>query len=161
MSWESERTKRQLELLAAQFVNDSNFLAWVLYTYQKQERLSEEKFLNHLNIHKTQYARLALCRRPDPDLADFAQQAHQIAEYVGIDLDILTRIIREVDSLAAMQNLPDAEAQGYEDKGTILNRTPGLLFAARDRSESEPSGNKQPDTSDEDQQPGEHDVDKQ
>jgi hypothetical protein len=132
----SSRVTEQLAGLAHRLQDNPDFMAYVLAIYKKQERLSEGTLTEHLSTTPAKLTRLALCRRPDSNSHKFADQVRQIAAYTGIDAAQVANIIRQVDSLKKLYERPKILDSGEAD---IPRRQlqPGLLAAARDRSESE------------------------
>jgi hypothetical protein len=121
--------------LAAGLENDTAFMAHVLARYRQFEGLDQTTLAEELGIPLFLLARLALCRRPDADSPNFIDEVNEIADFVLADEMKLIRIIREVDSLTALDN----RANNLETEEAVLeNRfAAGILAAARDRSEDE------------------------
>ena len=76
-------------------------MAYVLTTYQRQERLSDDALSQYLNATPAAMPRLALCKRPASDSPQFADQIRQIADYAGVDAVQLANMVRQVSSLDA------------------------------------------------------------
>jgi hypothetical protein len=119
--------------LAERLNSNSSYMAWVLKTYQKQERASEAKVLEVLNTTINMLYRLAICKRPDTNKPDFAYEILQVAKYTSIDPMRLANFIRQVESLEVFGVLPSAQEQ-EADNGKVPARV-GVLTATRDRDE--------------------------
>lgn len=126
---------KQLAGLANRLRHDSAFMANVLATYQKQERLSDEALVAQLRSTPEMMVRLALCKRPEATSSRFADQVRQIAAYTSLDAAQLAYIIRQVDSLAKLSEQPKVTRPGTSNAKTA-RFYPGLLAAARDRTEA-------------------------
>lgn len=131
MSMEADPTKLLLAL-SRRLQGDPKFMAHVLAAYSEQEGISEDELSRELDAVPELLIRLALCKRPDADSEDFAEQVQRLSDYTLIDEDLLTHVIRQVDSLAALAEYPGtAEPEvGTETPG---NLGLGVLAAARDR----------------------------
>jgi hypothetical protein len=110
-------------------------MASILATYQSQERLDEIELAHRLSIDVTQVPRLALCKRPLSESSGFAEQVRQIASYTGSDQTALAQIIRQVDALEQLHDLPATDIVETEERH--LPSPSGLMAAARDREESD------------------------
>lgn len=126
---------KQLAGLARRLQNDPAFMASILATYQRQERLSDEALAAQLQTTPEMVVRLALCKRPDARSPQFADQARQIATYTNIDAGQLAQIVRRVDSLMKLAQKPKA-SQSEEAAPQRKQLYHGLMTAARDRTES-------------------------
>jgi hypothetical protein len=149
----SEQTLGQLQKLADQLKTNQDFMAWVLEQYKKQERFSENQLIEKIGANSLTYLRLALCKRPDTNSSDFGLKVRLIAQYTQLDLEKIVRILRQVDSLQALSQIPQ-ETTEEQQKATFRS---GLLAAARDKEEQPPSDSKD-DPSTEDGSKGEDDV---
>jgi hypothetical protein len=131
----SSNVPRQMSGLARRLRDNPNFMARVLAVYQEQERLGDDALAEHLHTTPATLARLAVCKRPDSSSPQFADQVRQISTYTNIDPAQLANIVRQVDSLEKLSELPRMNAPEEADapQGWLQ---PGLLAAARDRSES-------------------------
>ena len=131
MSEASGQTLEQLQILAKRLRTNQGYMAWVLGRYQKQERLSDIQLEERLEISPGMHARLAICKRPDTNSPDFGKQVTQIAQFVSLDPTRLASLVRQVESLAAFEKVPeptDSEAQAHSPNA-------GLFAAARDRAD--------------------------
>lgn len=131
----SSNVFKQLAGLASRLQNDPAFMASILAAYQKQERLSDETLAAQLKSTPEMMVRLALCKRPEATSSRFADQVRQIAAYTNLDAAQLAHIIRQVDSLAKLSEQPKATRPGVTS-ATTGQFYPGLLAAARDRTEA-------------------------
>lgn len=127
---------KQLAGLASRLQNDPAFMASILAAYQKQERLSDETLAAQLKSTPEMMVRLALCKRPESTSSRFADQVRQIAAYTNLDAAQLAQIIRQVDSLAKLSERPKAP-QSEATSAKTVRFYPGLLAAARDRTEAD------------------------
>ncbi len=123
------RTLHQLSLMATKLQNDPTTMAWIISTYQKQERLSWDKISNILGTTEDALVKLALCKRPNTNSSDFSQQVAQLAQYTNIDLVLLTNMIRQVESVTVLS--------GRASASNVTGQTSAQLgfSAARDKSE--------------------------
>jgi hypothetical protein len=118
-----------MQLLAEKLRGDPDFMAFVLDQFCRQEGISILELPDALGIMPEMVTRLALCRRPNPDTADFAKGIHEIADYTLADEAVLANIIRRVSSV---HSLGSANEEAF-------------LAAARDRG----LGKKEPESQDE------------
>ncbi|MBE7556753.1 MAG: hypothetical protein HS126_37380 [Anaerolineales bacterium] len=111
-------------------------MAQVLAAYQKQERLSDQALIAHLNTTSKMLTRLALCKKPDPNSSEFANQIRQIASYTEIEVAQIASIVRQVESLQklAERSEPNVPQDTTAHQPQLRK---GLLAAARDRTEAE------------------------
>lgn len=127
-----QETTNPLSGLALKLQRDPRFMAYVLVTYQRQESLSDEQLAVVLGTLPELIARLALCRRPAASAPQFAEQVRELADYTLTDEAQLAGILRQVDGLERLVELPRVTPEGEAQTGLLL---PGLLAAARDREE--------------------------
>jgi hypothetical protein len=149
----SANASRYLAGLARRLKDNPDFMAYVLSVYQTQERLDDTALAERLGTSLDMLSRLALCKRPSTKPEQFADQVRQITVYVGIDSGVLANVIRQVDSLEALER--QATALDSDRQATYRSHTEaGLLAAARDRSEaySEESPSSEQESSAEDEQ---------
>jgi hypothetical protein len=104
------------------------FMAYVLARYQDQEGLSDEDLANLLGTLPDLVCRLAMCRKPEADSANFAESVRQIADYTLVDESLLANIIRQVSGLEALSKFSQQK----------------LLSAARDRGDADPDEQSSP-----------------
>ena len=127
----------QLSGLARRLQNNPGFMAQVLAAYQRQERLSDQALMAHLNTTSKMLTRLALCKKPDLNSSEFANQIRQIASYTEIEATQIANIVRQVESLQKLaERLEPNVPQETTTHQPQLRE--GLLAAARDRAEAEP-----------------------
>lgn len=124
------RTIRQLQMMAAKLQNNQSYMAWVLFTYQKQERISINKLVEAFNTNDEFLAKLALCKKPNTQSKSFREQINQISQYTGIDTFLLVKIIRQVESVEQLSSIPNDEIQ-QTSKAIQFG-----FAAARDKEES-------------------------
>jgi hypothetical protein len=134
----SSTTSEQLAALVKRLEKNRKYMAWILASYQRQEKISENKLLEKLQISHDVLLRLAMCISPNSESAEFHAQVAQVASYCNIDNSLLTNIIRQVESLDALSSQPTV------NDGFIVG-SPGVFAAARDnekiRNSISPSDN--------------------
>jgi hypothetical protein len=150
MSEDIKRTLEQLQMLSWRLRTDSRYMAWILTTYQIQERISDQKLKELLELSTLSFVRLSLCKRPNGNSPDFWMKVSQIAQYVSIDPVRLANIIRQVESLDELSKMPDS----ITNEKPAVSFKSGLLAAARDREDQE-GGSEKPSQS---QETGEEDA---
>ena len=123
------RTLHQLRLMATKFQDDPSTMAWIISTYQKQEKISFFRLSEILRTTETALAKLALCKRPDTSSDEFGRQVEQIADHTKIDLVLLTNLIRQVESVTAFSEKPGT------NNSVLQNNVQTSYSAARDKSE--------------------------
>jgi len=126
-------TTRHLARLAEKLRADPAYMAGTLFAFQMQEKLDDAELARSLKLQLDQLPRLALCKRPLPRNDSFAEQVRQIANYSGADPVTLVQIIRQVDSLEQMKNLPSTTQMVTQN--SALPSPSGLVAAARDTEE--------------------------
>ena len=127
--------------LARRLRNDPRYMAYVLAEYQTQEKLTDEDLWLELGAVPLLAARLSLCKRPDTESLDFAEQVREIADFSLVDEAKLAHVLRQVDAVEKLAGRP-ASLSAPEVAGQ--HALPGLLAAARDRDE-ESEGEEQRD----------------
>jgi hypothetical protein len=127
----SERTLQQIQIMARKLQDNPSYMAWTISKFQRQEKLSTQNLLNLLDTTEESLAKLALCKRPDPNSTDFSKQIRQISDHTSIDPLILAKLIRQSDSVTA---LAGKRSTNLESKTTASQLG---LAAARDRTEEE------------------------
>lgn len=133
-----------LKQLADRLKDNRDYMAWVLATYQRSERIDEEHLRAYLGANPEMLVRLATCKCPDPATADFAYQVRAIADYTQLDPVIVAHMIQQALALDTFTNISYQQKEHSEWATGLL---PGMLSAARDRAEDEaednsPSANK-------------------
>jgi hypothetical protein len=129
----SEAT-RQLENLARRLGDNPEYMSFVLATYVKQEKLTDEDLAARLDSTPAMIARLKLCKRPNSKSAQFSNHVRQIAAYTNTDVARLANILRQIDSLEQLSQQPKVAGSKAADAEQMPLRS-GLLAAARDREE--------------------------
>ncbi len=117
--------------LAARLEADPKFMANVLHKYQRQEKLSRDEIIQKFEISHEQFAQLALCKRPNAGAENFALQTRKISSVTGVNVGIIVGIIRQVDSLEALQHQSNPQETTVSNRQTIPHL--GTFAAARDR----------------------------
>jgi hypothetical protein len=133
----SSGVNEQLQGLARRLQDDPDFMAYVLVSYQEQERLSDDALAEYLSTTQAMLSRLALCRRPASNSPQFADEIRQIADYTNIDATHLANMVRQVSSLEKLAERPVGSRSQAEVASRKMQLQPGLLSAARDQDESE------------------------
>lgn len=96
-----------------------------LHEFRMLHDASDEELASFLECSEDALICLALCRRPDPDGPSFRVEIHQIASHCRANPQQLAKMVREVDSLRTIRELPP--------RMPLVSHQPGLLAAARDR----------------------------
>lgn len=131
-----QTTPNLLKALARKLRGNPRYLAYVLDAYRRQESLSDEELAETLGTLPELVVRLETCLRPDADSPRFAEQVSELADFSLTDEAQLAGILRQVDSLEKLAELPyaAAEVEGRADAPSGLKLS-GLLAAARDRED--------------------------
>ncbi len=103
----ADESYRMLTLLAERLEDNPKFIAHLLGKHRHQEGKSREAQQEMLGVNDLGFVRLALCRRPAAEQAEFRIQCEQIARYTGADLGALVQIIRRVDAVQSMERRAD------------------------------------------------------
>ncbi len=105
-------------------------LGFDLNEYRNMHEVSEDDLASLLRCSRDALVCVAFCRRPDPNTPTFRAEVEQIASHCGADSQTLAKILREVDTLRTMRDLPTP----------VLGQTAqsGLMAAARDRKRRVP-----------------------
>ncbi len=123
----TETKTEALRLLARRLEGNADFMASALALYRKQDRMDDRALAEQLGTSEDMLLRLALCKRPQSESPQFADQVRQMAQYVRIEAGRLANLLREIESLEQFSQLPEARQAPLGS---------GLLAAARDRDES-------------------------
>jgi hypothetical protein len=120
-----------LDRLAARLKTERGFMASALAALLAKDGLTEPRLAQRLRMPAANLARLALCRRPRADQADFVDQVRQIALYAGADANQLARLIRQAEALENQAAAQKAPAPKPGDAGWLprLGALPGLAEA--------------------------------
>lgn len=90
----------------------SDYFAFLLFEYQKLEKMNSEELRKFLESTEDNYFRLAFCRVPDANTHDFGERISRIADYANIPKAKLIKIIRRVNAIHAIsestKGLPEA-----------------------------------------------------
>ena len=114
LRWAAKRAAEQPQLLG-----------YELREYRVLNNASEDKLATVLGCSRDALVCLALCRRPDPSASSFRDDVEQIAMHCGANAQKLAALLREVDSLRTIRQVPAPHH--------LAAVRPGLLAAARDR----------------------------
>lgn len=92
------------------------YLAYYLVQYQQQEELTEEAMMEFVGCSDEDYYRLALCKVPDTQGADFAVRLDRVAAYAGASTVQVAQVIRQVAALEALRAAlqPDRQDEALE-----------------------------------------------
>ena len=123
-----------LATLTQRLANDTNYMAHAFALYKSQEGFDDEDLANYFNAFPEQVIRLGLCKRPEPDAPDFADQIRLLGDFSLIDEALLAHVIRQVDSLKQLSQNPML-AESTTNRGPEFRHLEGTLAAARDRDE--------------------------
>lgn len=103
---------------------DAFFLGSALAEYRAMHGIDDRRLAEMLQCTVEALARLALCRRPDDQVAKFREEVQCIATFASCSVERLVQLLREVAAVASLRKEgSDASSQG-------------LLMAARDRKDS-------------------------
>ena len=119
---ESNETPILLRYAAKRAATNRFFLAGYLNEFSSIRGITDEDLAQFLGCKPEHLPKLALCRRPDPDSPSFRSDVEQIATVFNMQPEHLARLIREVDTLKALE---EARAKRKEVPD-------GLLAVARD-----------------------------
>jgi hypothetical protein len=119
---------------ARRLQSNPRFMAYVLHAYCQQEGFEFGELAGELGIAPEMLVRLALCRRPPGDAPSFAEQVRTIADYTLTDDAQLANILRQVESLEKLAQIPVPLA-APEAESLAIEIPSGLLAAARDHEE--------------------------
>ena len=134
-STETPSSSELLVGLVARLERNPAFMANVLAIYRKQERISIVTLAQELETTPDTLTRLALCKRPDSNSFNFADQVRQLSKFTDIDAMQIANILRQVESLDAVKQPP--QLVQLDDTGERIQQVGhGLLAAARDDDES-------------------------
>lgn len=125
-----------MSALARRLRHDPRYMAYVLASYQTQEKLTDEELGLELGLLPLLAVRLSLCKRPDSMSPDFADQVREIADFTLVDEEKLAHVLRQVDAVAKLTGRPTALFVPEQESRHPLA---GLLAAARDRDGDEES----------------------
>jgi hypothetical protein len=86
-------------------------LAWAFARYQRSHHLTTASMADWLGLPPTQLAPLALCRRPESQLACFGAEVNRLADLTGCDSQRLTALLREVELECESRGCPASSAE--------------------------------------------------
>lgn len=110
---------------ATRAAEEPQLLGHELREYRTLNDASEDELATALGCSRDALVCLALCRRPDPSTPSFRGEVEQIAVHCGANAQKLAALLREVDSLRTIRQVPVPPHVGVSQSG--------LLAAARDR----------------------------
>src|SRR5258706_6403345 len=91
-----------LERAGQRVIENPAFLAFWLWQYQQTARIDEQALCGALGCEPLGLLRLRLCFAPAVTTSSFIEEVEKIAAYTGCQVDALVKIIRLVDSVAAL-----------------------------------------------------------
>ena len=114
-----------LQWAAKRAAEEPQLLGYELREYREVNAATEDDLAIALECPRDALVCLALCRRPNPNTPSFRADVDQIALHCGVNAQKLAVLLREVDSLRTIRQVPVPPhlAAGQS----------GLLAAARDR----------------------------
>jgi hypothetical protein len=119
-------TERNILHWAAKRAADEPWLlAHELREYRELNDATEDDVAAALDCSRGALVCLALCRRPNPNAPSFRADVEQIARHCGVNAHKLAALLREVDSLRTIREVPVPPH--------VAATQSGLLAAARDR----------------------------
>ena len=134
--------------IAQRLRSDARYMAYALAAYQQQEGMDETELASALGTFHEMLTRLALCRRPSANAAQFAEQVRLMADYTLIDEALLAALLRQVEVVERLAQRPVHMQESTTATATDLPEW-GLLAAARDREEAENEASESPDSTEE------------
>jgi hypothetical protein len=134
---EAERDRALLAQASLRAAGRPFFLAGALAVFRALRGMTDEQLATFLGCAPGVLSELGLCRRPDPTASTFRADVERVAAYVGAASEQLARLLREVDSVAALRRAPAATA----DRGALLAARDRLDGTARadERRDDDPS----------------------
>jgi hypothetical protein len=100
------------------------FIAGDLLLYGSLNGMAATSVSSYLNCTLNGFYRLGLCKKPDSLSPSFRSQVEKIAFYVGAHPQRLGSLLREADSVRAMQAVNPSQ---------LSSPVAGFLMAARDK----------------------------
>ena len=114
-----------LRWAAKRAAEEPKLLGHDLHEYRVLNDILEGELAAVLDCSRDALVCLALCRRPDPTASSFRTDVEQIASHCGANAQKLAALLREVDSLRTIRQVPISPY--------VADGHPGFLAAARDR----------------------------
>ena len=114
-----------MEWAARRAGEEPQLLGYELREYRTLNNATEDDVATTLECSRETLVCLALCRRPDVSGPSFRAEIEQIALHCGVNAQKLAALLREVDSLRAIRQVPIPPH--------LAPAQVGLLAAARDR----------------------------
>lgn len=118
-----------LRWAAKRAAQEPRLLGYELNEYRTFNDVTEDDLAAALECSHDALVCLALCRRPDSNAPSFRVDVEQIALHCGVNAQKLAALLREVDSLRAIREVPIPPH--------LTAAQPGLLAAARDRKKKQ------------------------
>jgi len=118
-----------IQWLVSRARGDAFFLGQTLAEYQAMHGMDDRELGGMLQCAPEALGRLALCRRPDDQTAEFREDVLRIAALASCSAERLVQLLREVAAVASLR------------QGRGETSAHGMLMAARDRrSRGKPTG---------------------
>lgn len=121
-----------LQWAAKRAAEETLLLGYDLREYQELHEATEDDLAGFLDCPPKALVCLSLCRRPDPAAQSFRVNVEQIALHCGVNAQKLATLLREVDSLRTIKEMPLPAPVTFAQSG--------LLAAARDRKKKPRKG---------------------
>lgn len=118
---------------------ETTYMAGAMAQYQRAEQIDDEALAQQLGTTAEMLTRLAMCKRPDPNSARFADEVRQIASFTGSDASVLARLLRQMQALATFAEMPKPTARA--DAARASRFEANILAAARDQADASESQN--------------------
>lgn len=115
-----------LRWAAKRAAEEPRLLGHELREYREVNDATEDDLAIALDCSRDALVCLALCRRPNPNAPSFRADVEQISLHCGVNAQKLAVLLREVDSLRTIRQVPVPPHVGAGQAG--------LLAAARDRT---------------------------
>jgi hypothetical protein len=129
--WLGSWSEEGIGWVAKRASNRKIFLASALGEFADQRGLSPERLADFLGCNPDRLAKLALCRRPNPNSADFISDIENIASHNQIDPFQLRQLLEVVNSTATEETWSQLASQPppwglpeHEPVGPLAAREP-------------------------------------
>jgi len=121
-----------LQWAAKRAADEPFLLGYDLREYREIHETSDRDLASLLDCSTEALVCLSLCRRPNPTAQSFRVEVEQIALHCGVNAQKLAALLREVDSLRTIQQMPLPHPVAFAQSG--------VLAAARDRKKATRKG---------------------
>lgn len=128
-------TAAMLRRFTGRLIAETGYMAGAMAHYQKAEQIDDDALAQQLGTTAEKLTRLAMCKRPDPNSARFADEVRQIAIFTRSDASVLARLLRQVHALGTFAEMPEPATRA--DATARASRFgSGVLAAARDQADA-------------------------